>query len=114
MTTGKAVGNSLMIIDNTFNSSTWAFFYAFVAVCTFFFVFMNFEKTHMLKNPGDKTGWTEKLAKWSEVEYACQYDNEYNNDYVCIELLAKKLKRVEQIICVHSERKDKYKKYCEE
>ena len=70
MTTGKAVGNSLMIIDNAFNSSTRAFFYAFVTVRAFFFVFMNFKKTYMLKNPGDKTGWTEKLAKWSEVEYA--------------------------------------------
>ena len=95
MPTGKAVGNNLMIIDNTFNSSEWAFFYAFVTVCTFFFIFMNFKKTHMLKNPGDKTGWTEKLAKWSEVEYACQYNNGRDNDYVSIELLAKKLKRVE-------------------
>ncbi len=95
MTTGKAVRNNLIIIDNTFNSSAWAFFYAFITVCTFFFVFMNFKKTHMLEKPGDKTGWTEKLAKWSEVEYACQNNNGCNNDYVSIELLAKKLKRVE-------------------
>ena len=84
-----------MIIDNTFNGSAWAFFYAFVAVRTFFFVFMNFKKTHMLKNPSDKAGWTEKLAKWSEVEYACQYNNGCNNDYVSIDLPMKKFKRVE-------------------
>ena len=101
-----------MIIYNTFNGITRTFFYTFITVIAFLFVFLDSKDTHLLKDPGDKTCWAEKLAKWPAINQTCQNDDGHNNDYITLEMPMEKLKWVEQIIYINTEYKDKQEKDC--
>jgi hypothetical protein len=57
-----------MVIYNTLNGITWTFFYTFITAVAFFLVLLDSKDTYMLKKPGDKTCWAEKLAEWSVVK----------------------------------------------
>jgi hypothetical protein len=57
-----------MVIYNTFNGIARTFFYTFITAIAFLFVFLDSKDTHLLKDPGDKTCWADKLAKRSVVK----------------------------------------------
>jgi len=57
-----------MVVYNIINGIAGAFFNTLITVSAFFFVFMDFKKAYVLKDPGDKACRTEKVAKWSIVE----------------------------------------------
>ena len=101
-----------MVMYNTFNGITRTFFYTFITAIAFLFVFLDSKDTHLLKDPGDKTCWADKLAKRSVVKQTCQNNNGHNNDCIPLGMPMEKLKWVKQVIYINTEYKDKQEKDC--
>jgi hypothetical protein len=57
-----------LILNNSANGSTGAFFNAFVAVRALLFVFYDFKNTYLFKKPGDQPCRAKKMAKWPVVD----------------------------------------------